>query len=433
MNVSPEQLKESRKLELLLQQSATGLIGGGIITGIITLFLWMQTSNLLLVAWLIFYLGLCVLRYRVAKTAQPGDYDLARQNRIRLYYTLCTFLGGMSWGVMCVYLLRENVIYGQFFIILGISVTAASANVYAIYPSIFLLFGFPALLPAAGYLLMQGEPFSTTYGLLILLFLALLSYGAFTMRKLIMNSIGIQFENVRLLDDIEKEKLQVSDLNRQLQADLEELRKRDLQLSEEKEKAESLAEKLLILSTRDGLTGISNRRYFDEYLAKVWNRAIRSRSTLSLILCDIDFFKNYNDHYGHQKGDVCLQQVASLLDEFSRREGDLVARYGGEEFAIVLPDTSLDNALIIAEKISQALERAALPHEASTVSNVVTISMGVSSISPTRDLYSASLIAETDRLLYEAKSTGRNRVVASSCNAAEEGHTEIDARDQAIA
>ena len=130
-------------------------------------------------------------------------------------------------------------------------------------------------------------------------------------------------------------------------------------------------------------------------------------------MIDIDHFKPYNDHYGHQKGDLCLQQIASILEEHSRREGDLAARYGGEEFALVLPETTLNNAVLNAEKIRTAIEKRAIPHDASEVSNIITVSMGVTTIKPDREIYSATLIAEADKLLYQAKREGRNKIVAA--------------------
>ena len=190
-----------------------------------------------------------------------------------------------------------------------------------------------------------------------------------------------------------------------------------MQLSEEKDKAEDLAKKLLILSTLDGLTGIANRRHFDEFMAKEWNRAVRSGTDLSLIMCDIDHFKDYNDCYGHQQGDLCLQRISSVLEDYTRREGDLAARYGGEEFAIVLSDTTLADALQVAEKIRNAVEKTAIPHDASVVTNIVTISMGVASIQPDQNVFASTLIAEADKFLYQSKSQGRNRVVSAAIDA----------------
>lgn len=339
---------------------------------------------------------------------------MERVIRTRRLFILLTFLGGLSWGLMSTYILHvDTLAYALFVIILAEGMTAAGTAIYAAYPAIYASFAFPALLPQAIYLLVHQGQTQNIYGALILIFLTLMTVTALRLTRLVDNSISIQFDNIRLLDDIEEERKQISELNKQLELDLEELRERDMQLIEEKNKAEDLAKKLLILSTRDGLTGIANRRHFDEFLAKEWNRAVRSGNYLSLILCDIDYFKSFNDRYGHQQGDRCLQYISNVLEEHTRREGDIAARYGGEEFVIVLSDTTLENAKIYAEKVKTAIETLAIPHESSAVANIVTISMGISSIVPTQDIYSSSLISEADMLLYHAKAKGRNRIEAA--------------------
>ena len=173
-------------------------------------------------------------------------------------------------------------------------------------------------------------------------------------------------------------------------------------------------QKLQQLAILDGLTEIANRRYFDLILDREWHRMARERQPLSLILCDIDCFKAYNDSYGHQQGDFCLQQVANILQQSIQRPADLAARYGGEEFALILPNTDYRGALFIARKILKCLAQMQLPHRESTVSNFVTLSMGVTSKVPDRNQTSDSAIATADRLLYQAKQSGRNRLVSDS-------------------
>ena len=134
---------------------------------------------------------------------------------------------------------------------------------------------------------------------------------------------------------------------------------------------------------------------------------------MSLILCDIDYFKAYNDTYGHQKGDRCLQKIAAILQKHTRRSTDLVARYGGEEFAIILPNTNANGALFIAQNINKKLTKQKLTHAKSRVSKYVTCSMGISTIVPNIRQSVANIIESADRLLYQAKSSGRNQIAVS--------------------
>ncbi|PSB42111.1 GGDEF domain-containing response regulator [Chamaesiphon polymorphus] len=160
----------------------------------------------------------------------------------------------------------------------------------------------------------------------------------------------------------------------------------------------------------DSLTKLSNRRGFDDYIQKEWDRMRRIKAPLSLIMCDVDFFKNYNDRYLHPNGDLCLIEVAMAMRNTVRRSGDLVARYGGEEFAIVLPNTDALGAVSVAENVRTAIKNLQIVHEASSVCPHVTISVGVSTIIPTAENDFQALIHAADRALYQAKSQGRDRV-----------------------
>ncbi|HTJ97520.1 MAG TPA: diguanylate cyclase [Rhodocyclaceae bacterium] len=163
----------------------------------------------------------------------------------------------------------------------------------------------------------------------------------------------------------------------------------------------------------DGLTGIGNRRNFDETLSAEWRRCVRTSQPLSLIMLDLDYFKLYNDHYGHQVGDQCLKTVAAALKQCFSRSHDLVARYGGEEFACVLPDTPLEGAEKKARELQQVVQALALPHAASAAAPIVTMSIGVAVAMPARGESPSSLIAAADGLLYAAKQAGRNTIKAA--------------------
>ncbi len=170
------------------------------------------------------------------------------------------------------------------------------------------------------------------------------------------------------------------------------------------------AEKLRSMAYIDGLTGIPNRRRMDEYLADEFRRAARSSTPLSIVMADIDYFKQYNDTCGHQAGDFCLQRIANAIKATLRRPADLVARYGGEEFAIVLPDTTMDGAIALAEDIRIHIESLAILCETCGIAGRVTLSLGVSSVLPNSHAFDNSLLTQADTALYQAKVNGRNRV-----------------------
>lgn len=167
----------------------------------------------------------------------------------------------------------------------------------------------------------------------------------------------------------------------------------------------------------DGLTGARNRRYFDERLASEWGRAVRNRSELSAVLVDVDFFKRYNDHYGHQAGDDCLRRVAAGLGAALKRPGDMLTRYGGEEFAVLLPETPLEGARVVARQLGEQVAALDIVHAMSDVAPHVSVSLGVSTKPREFAGEAADLMRGADAQLYLAKSRGRNQVCAAMLGA----------------
>ena len=167
------------------------------------------------------------------------------------------------------------------------------------------------------------------------------------------------------------------------------------------------------IASIDGLTQIANRRTFDQHIETEWSRGQRLETPLSLLLIDIDYFKQFNDTYGHQRGDACLVKLASIFSTFTRRPGDLVARYGGEEFVLLLPATEQEHAVQVANMLKTAVEKLNIQHEKSKEYGKVTISIGLSCLIPTKETSIRDLIQLADEALYSAKNGGRNQVVSA--------------------
>jgi len=195
-----------------------------------------------------------------------------------------------------------------------------------------------------------------------------------------------------------------------LKDEMEKRRERERELTVMSRKLAAANQVLQRLSLLDGLTGIPNRRRFDEVLAHEWKQAMRSKQTLSLVMIDIDHFKAFNDHYGHLAGDDCLKKVALAMSGILKRPTDILARYGGEEFAAILPMTECDGAKAIAAAMKTGVIDLAIPHDHSSAASRVTISLGIATLVPRRGMTAAMLVSAADQALYEAKAGGRNRI-----------------------
>lgn len=189
---------------------------------------------------------------------------------------------------------------------------------------------------------------------------------------------------------------------------------REKEIEQRTEELKQANQTLERLSREDSLTGLANRRWFAEFLARAWQGALRNQTPICVLIIDIDNFKAYNDTYGHQKGDKCLKLVAAAIRRTVGRASDLVSRYGGEEFIVVLGDTPLEGGLRVAENIRVAVEQLRIPHEGAQQHGCVTVSIGVTSTLPTRDTHPETVLVAADRAMYNAKNEGRNRVAYST-------------------
>jgi diguanylate cyclase (GGDEF)-like protein len=209
-------------------------------------------------------------------------------------------------------------------------------------------------------------------------------------------------EQARLRDEIRAANILLEDKVRARTAELEEANR-----------------KLADLSATDGLTGLANRRRFDEVLYSEWQRAKRLGLPLALAMIDVDEFKSYNDHFGHQAGDECLRRIATVLRATVQRSGDLIARYGGEEFVVILPGVDRTEATILAETIRRAMQTEGLKHTEQSMAGVVTISIGIAARVPQPGEGADGLLREADAAMYQAKRHGRNNVVTAGAVCAE--------------
>lgn len=213
--------------------------------------------------------------------------------------------------------------------------------------------------------------------------------------------------------------LTIQRLQRSLQQQNRQLQKEIQQRHQAEAALQNANQELHRLATLDGLTQVANRRRFDQYLHKVWQILVREHLPLSLLMCDVDFFKRYNDSKGHQAGDECLYQVAQSMKLAVKRPADLVSRYGGEEFAVILPNTNAEGAISVAQEIQQSIKALGLIHPQSPISPYITLSIGASCTIPGQQVFPESLLAAADRALYQAKQSGRDRTAFLGLTAAE--------------
>ena len=403
------------KINALMNMAPVAISAGA--TGALLLFIiyWQTPARSVVSIWFAFYLAIYIVRSTLIwRFNKAQEVKKKHQLGLRLHIAF-SVLAGALWSGISIYILTLFSSYETLYVLLilgGLVAGALATN--AILISAYFAFVLPATIPVIYLLMVHENAQLGSFAFMLSIYVAFITIGAYRLNKLVSDSISYHFDNLKLLEELEQEKNQVAKLYGNLEFDLARRQMAEEQLKIEKEKAEELAESLIAISTLDGLTGIPNRRHFDSTLAKEWNRASRSQTPISLIMCDIDYFKDYNDHYGHQNGDNCLIQVANLLHEHARRDDDMAARYGGEEFAIILPATNLESAIEIAEQMRQAILELSIRHRFSEIDNIVTMSFGVATIVPQQEQPSRVLVARADKSLYRAKHNGRNRVTALS-------------------
>lgn len=356
------------------------------------LFVFINFTPLpVLLTWFIASLIVTVIRYIMVGYYFNQQSRSLKSDLWHLAFIVSTAVAGLIWGLTGLVLIPEAadesiaLLYTCMTVLYVCALAAGALSTYAIKLSGFMAFAIPSLLPMGFGFLLSEHAFKHTVGLLILIFALFLALLALRINRSLLQSLKKNIEYTDLLKELENER----------------------------DKATALAERMQTLSIQDSLTDIANRRQFDEFLSREWQRATRLGEPLSLVLGDLDFFKDYNDVHGHQAGDECLKQVAQLLDQQCRRSSDLAARYGGEEFAIILANTDASAASEITENIRRQVETLAITKIDSTDNNRITMSFGIATIIPRRGDTITSLINYADKALYLAKANGRNCVVAA--------------------
>lgn len=370
----PDNKLKARLLTNSAQQTAEVLLANLFLAAVNAAVFWQVIPQNFLLGWCLSIIVICILRGYIAHifSTAPQRQSFSAWNKQMI---MTSTLQGVAWGVFCVVAYRFLSLSEMVIVIM----TAAGLTAGAVASSsssltAFLGFSIPTLLPLSLVLLSEDDTESKVAGLLICLFFLLMMRQTRTINRTLMESIGNSIE-----------------------------------LEKSKQRSETLAKELYQLSTKDALTLVANRRGFDEALSREWQRSKRTDSALTLILIDVDNFKAYNDHFGHQAGDKCLQDIALELTHHARRAGDVVARYGGEEFALILPDLDDGSGLDTAMTICRDIEKLKIEHPTSDCSPVVTISAGVHYSIPKRFEESQQLVKYADIALYRAKAEGRNR------------------------
>ncbi|GLQ31035.1 GGDEF domain-containing protein [Litoribrevibacter albus] len=386
-----EDTPEYKRVSLLYSNSIKSVPATILNSSILLVLFWTKVPWLTILVWYSLILTVSIFRLQqVRKEIKNKNYLKQPANKALNKFILGSSFTGAIWGASFVLF---NLYTDEAYSLLMIWIVSATAmgGSMSLAPSqraqnIFVCLIF---IPAIIMNILSGNEFNITMGTLCILFLIVMIMLGNTFSTWVNESLKLQYQNQGLLKSLQQK-------NESLETTNSELIKTKEFLTEQ--------------TMSDPLTGIANRRSFDHTLIKEWNRCLRRQYPLSCILIDIDYFKRYNDHYGHQQGDQLLRQVANLISSQATRADDLVARYGGEEFIVILSNASHDDAVMLAERTRKAILDANMEHTDSQVADIITISAGVATITPTnlQDCY--EIVHKADEKLYEAKNNGRNQV-----------------------
>ena len=379
----PENATDTIKREqvrLLYHQGVTVQLLGVATALVSVAVFWRVADHTFLQVWLGIMVAVSFMRLAAGtKFARIADSDFPVRKWANVYIA-GTFVSGVVWGTLAS--LYNPAWPASYQVILFVIYTGVIAGSFNTNSSVFIAFPAFYLPPVACLMYVMAQQHSSGFTELTLLFLiytVLMYVSSLKFHRRLTLALQLRFENEQLAD-------QLTHSN----------------------------EQLLRLAEIDALTDVCNRRSMDEFLKQAWEEHYRHKQPLSMLFIDIDFFKEYNDTYGHGDGDRSLVQIARTLQRHLRSKTDRVARYGGEEFAVILPQTDQKEAMHIADRIHADVRSLKIPHAGSNISEYLTVSIGVSTIIPAADGNAALIFETADRALYDAKRSGRNRIVFAS-------------------
>lgn len=362
----------------ILYHQGPSILALGMLTSIVAVAMfWNVANHAMLSLWLAIQITFSLMR--LTAIAIFNKRKIIKHHTLELWglgYALSAFVSALIWGSLSLFLDFWPAPYLIMLFAIYTGIIAGAFNTYSSYFAAFVVFYFPLTLCISYMTLKQtGDGFFELTTLFII-YVILMYVSALKFHNRLAHSLEIRFENEHLAEQLEASN-----------------------------------QRLAYLADMDELTGICNRRSMDRFLSNEWNRLYRTKKPLSLLFLDIDFFKQYNDSYGHAAGDVCLIRVANMLHHHAQRSSDMAARFGGEEFAVILPETNENIALKIAEAIRANLESLQIPHSSSTIADHVTMSVGVATMIPNKPDNGHLLRLAADKALYQAKNMGRNLVI----------------------
>jgi diguanylate cyclase (GGDEF)-like protein len=368
-------------IDLLFAPSTSVLFAHFCIVGIFGYWLHGQVADHSLLIWSLIAAAVICSRFALSCIYQRFKQTKLTQGIWLLFWSLLTIFCSLTYAYAAIFLSpfdKPEAIFAVGLLVFGLcgaTTVSYAASIYAILCMILPI----SVTTSAYFIFSANDKASLVVGIAIIAFTGILLSLIRGVNRAFVKSIELNYQNQQ---EIEKRKL--------------------------------VERQLYDISRRDSLTSLFNRRYFDEVLETELGRAYRGHTALSLVMLDVDYFKEYNDHYGHVAGDNCLIEVASLIEQQANRKGDLVARYGGEEFAIILPGIDAKGALAFAQRLQQFIEAQRLEHASTKLTTLksVTISAGVTTVVPLMKHSPEKIIEQADTALYQAKKEGRNRAKA---------------------